>query len=330
MFARSPGLRACTLALTLIATVLPAHPQAAASEIELESWRAASRLDTPDAYRAYLAQYPSGAFARFAQLALAKLGGPAPAAAAPAPSALPAAMAELDTNIVELRVGERLNGPGVISVGSFGSRRHVLLPRGEWVVLAGFDHRSGNQVPVPMVTLAFGQFAGEQLRSVLAVSFNRRNVAPASGGGPSIVAMGMLPRWTAAEQCEAPSPALLHHAVAATRTLKHCDAMRRLAEGEDAWAGSGELRSGVDAALQLLKAQPLRPALRSEVHLTDNRYGYMGYLRLDANLPATERATWLKAYGPLAAGAYERELELDELRPGQPAPASAQQLALPY
>ena len=331
------ALRLCTLALALAAVALPAPAQSAASEVELESWRAASRLDTAEAYRAYLQQYPQGAFARFAELALAKLGAGSPAAPTPAapasppaaPSALASTTAGLDTNMVELRVGDRLQGPGVITVGSIGSRRHVLLPRGEWVVLAGFDLRSANQVPVPMVTLAFGQFSGAELRSLLSVSFNRRAVAPAGGAGPSLVAMGMLPRWTAAEQCEAASPAYLHHAVAASRTLKRCEFLRPIAGGEDPWAGSGELRSGVGAALALLKAQPLRAALRSEVHVTDHRLGYMAYTRLDAAAPAEPRATWLKAFGPLVASAYERELELDELRPGQPAPAGAAQLALP-
>lgn len=336
MILRAPARLLCSVAVALAAATPPLLAQTAAAEIELESWRAASRLDTPEAYRAYLQRYPNGAFARFAELALAKQAGGAPAPATPAPAAprvapaaLATATAELDTNMIEMRVGDRLQGPGVITVGAIGSRRHVLLPRGEWVVLAGFDHRSANQVPVPMVTLAFGQFSGAELRSLLSVSFNRRAVAPVGGSGPSLVAMGMLPRWTAAEQCEAASPAHLHHAVAANRTVKHCEFLRPVAAGEDPWAGSGELRAGVDAALALLKGQPLRPALRTEVHVTDNRLGYMAYARLDAAAPAEPRAAWLKAFGPLAASAYERNLELDDLRPGQPASAVAAQLALP-
>lgn len=336
MILRAPARLLCSVAVALAAATPPLQAQPAAAEVELESWRAASRLDTPEAYRAYLQQYPNGAFARFAELALAKQAGgapapasPAPAAARAAPAALATASAELDTNMIDMRVGDRLQGPGVITVGAIGSRRHVLMPRGEWVVLAGFDHRSANQVPVPMVTLAFGQFSGAELRSLLSVSFNRRTVAPVGGSGPNLVAMGMLPRWTAAEQCEAASPAHLHHAVAGNRTVKHCEFLRPLAAGEDAWAGSGELRAGVDAALALLKGQPLRPALRTEVHVTDNRLGYMAYTRLDAAAPAEPRAAWLKAFGPLAASAYERNLELDDLRPGQPANAVAAQLALP-
>lgn len=316
----------------LLALSLPAWPQPLSLELDVESWRAASRLDTAEAYRTYLNQFPNGAFVPYAQQALQKLSGKAtsPVAAPPRP-AEPAALATvqtaLDTNIVNLRVGDRLHGPGVLTVGSFGSRRHVLLPRGEWVVLAGFDHKSSNQVPVPLVTLAFGQFSGAELQSMLAVTFTRRAVAPAGGAGASLVAIGMLPRWIAAEQCEAASPAHLHHAVVAGRQVKHCASLRRALGSDASGPDAAGLQEATAAALALLKGRALPPAWRVEVHITDSRLGYLAYTRLDTGGTAEGQAEWLKAFAPLAASAYNRELELDELQPGQPASSAA--LALP-
>jgi hypothetical protein len=347
------------LALALACgSALAQTPAAQPSAYEMESWRAASSINTADAYRAYLSSFPAGAFAAFARAALDKLGAPvaagtapaAAAAAAPAAAAAAAAgslaeyNAESETNIVALNLGDKLNGPGVLTIGSFGTRRQLVLPRGEWILLAGYDFRSANQVPVPMSSLAFGQFKGNQLSSLLVASFNRRNIAPVGGTSASLQAMGMVPRWVAAEQCEASSPRNLHLAVTSTARTRHCAAMRPIDAGEDPLADAAALKPRIEAALKQMQGQSMRFDLRSEVHITDHRLNYLAYTRLDcaaaaagggscapspAGSPALNaRIDWLKAFMPLAVSGHGRELDIEDIRPGRPA-APNPSIALP-
>jgi hypothetical protein len=336
------------LALALWLPTGPARAQGASTAqpdaVELEVWRAAGRLDTAEAYRAYLAAYPSGFFAGFARLALDKAGaGGVPAATvtavAPATGALKAYGTDSETNIVPLRVGDTLHGPGVLTVGALGSRRQFVLPQGPWVLLAGFDHKSSNQVPVPLSTLAFGQFDGAQLRSLLVTTLNRRAVAPVGGAGASLVAMGMLPRWTAAEHGAAAAPGDLLRTVATVRALRHCAMARWNDPGEGIGAEPAILKAQLAAALAGLGARNPALVLRSEVHLTDQRLNYLAYTRLDclptaagdrcADSPAeaasaavAARLAWLKAYTPVVVAGYTRDIEDDDLRPGERRPAT--------
>jgi uncharacterized caspase-like protein len=55
--------------------VVPVAPAASVDDMasDIEAWRGAQRLDTDEAYRAYLQQYPQGRFAGLAKAALSKL-----------------------------------------------------------------------------------------------------------------------------------------------------------------------------------------------------------------------------------------------------------------
>ena len=57
--------------------------QAGPGAVEADYWRSTEKLGTPDAYRAYLAAFPQGFYARLAHVALAKAGAATPP---PAPS----------------------------------------------------------------------------------------------------------------------------------------------------------------------------------------------------------------------------------------------------
>jgi hypothetical protein len=314
---------------------------------ELEIWRAAHGIGTAPAYQAYLDSFPQGAFAALARAAIDKLRAPSAAAlpsaappAAPAalpPSAVQALAGELETGVSKLALGERYHGPGVTTVGSFGSRRQVVLPAGEWIVLSGFDHRSGDALPVPMATLVFGQFAGAQLRSLLVVSFNRRSIHVPAGSQTTYVQQGVLPSWPQAIRCEQATAGELFRDVKATRHVKTCAAARPLQPGEEPLANWPGLPERLADVLGRLKAQAPGFNLRSEVQLTDQRFNYLGYTRLDCAgtaigaspceaLPraaADARVAWLQAFAPLALAGLGREIDSDDLRAGAAAPPVA-------
>lgn len=293
----------------------------APGDVELEMWRSATRIDTPAAYQAYLAAYPGGSFAPMARAALAKAPPPA-AAVAPAPSALAPYTGSANSGATDLAVGARLVGPGVLTVGSLGARRQLVLPAGEWVLLAAEDHRTSGTLQISLASLAFGQFEGAQLRSLLVASFNRRAVAVQSGSSANLQAMGLLPRWTAAEQCEAAAGADLFREVAGTPALRHC-AVVRPADDWRATLATTPLPEPLDASLKALQAVVSPFALRSELHFTDQRYGWMALTRLDTAAvgAAPARIDWLRRYLPLATRGYGRNFDAEDLVPGQTAPA---------
>jgi hypothetical protein len=47
-----------------------------------------------------------------------------------------------DTGAIGFDIGDRFAGPGALSFGRLGARRQIVLPDGEWIVLAGSDWRT--------------------------------------------------------------------------------------------------------------------------------------------------------------------------------------------
>jgi hypothetical protein len=339
--AATRATRALALGLGLFAAALAAaQPQP--TPFELETWRAAASINTPAAYNAYLAQFPSGAFAAMAKAALEKLGVQSPAtlpatlpATSPATSsaALGEMPGEIETSTTALALGDKLSGPGVITVGGLGSRRQLVLPRGEWLLLAGYDHASSDRTPVSMATLVFGRFEGTQLRSLLISSFNRRSVAHASGSPTNNVVGGSLPAWPAVARCEATEQALLRE-VSSARHTKVCAAAKPLRPGDDSPVTWPAVRERLVPALQAIGGKMVGFNLSSEVQMSDVRHNYLGYVRLDcvgataATGPCPEaaagsptlaaRVQWLKAFAPMALDGLGRHIESDDLKPGKP------------
>lgn len=299
-------------------------------DVELELWRAAARIDTPAAYQAYLAAYPDGAFAPMARAALAKAAPAAapPAEGAPARPALVPLAGTVTSGATELATGATLVGPGVVTVGSVGAKRHLLIPAGEWVLLAAEDHRTGGSAQHSLASLAFGRFAGNELRSLLVASFNRRAIAVPSGASGTYQAMGLLPRWAAAEQCEAAAATDLLREVGGTPALRHCAAVRPADDWRAALA-STPLPEALDRALGAVQARVPPFAWRSELHFTDQRYGWLGLTRFDTAAvgSAPSRVAWLQRYQPLAREGYARNLDAADLAPGQAATGKRIELA---
>lgn len=345
---------ACAALLCLAPVAAHAQPAAA----ELEFWRSAQRIDTAEAYQAYLAAYPTGTFAPLARASLAKLGTAAPAVPAvpPAATATPGAglrpvdfatssrppralASERSSGSVSFSVGDVFAGPGVLTVGWLGAKRQLVLPPGRWLVLAAQDYRSADAVPAPMTAIAFGLFQGEQVRSLIVANFNRQ---PVGAGNTARAPSQMLPRWLDFERCEDTQLPTLHRDTRVARTLRRCE--RALVPGGAATAADWPGPSGWSAALRsaVAAAGGALPAfhLRSEVHVFDNRHGYFGITRLDClaqsdaagacaaadAVPRTlvdARIDWLKSYAALVQQGADREFDLPELTAEQSAAAPA-------
>lgn len=339
-----------TLAITALCAA-SAFAQAP-GEYEMELWRSAARLDTRAAYEAYLRAFPTGAFADMARAGLARTAAspagpgaappaaPATPAAPAAPAAAPAAgpvsalapfAGPVNSGSTDLALGDRLVGPGVIMVGNVGNRRQLVVPAGEWVLLAAEDHATKDRVPVSMATLAFGQFQGSQLRSLLVATFNRRSVATQSGSPGNALAGGQLPTWRQAQRCEAAAPAHGLPETTTSRWLRRCVLMRSAGDWLAAFPEAAPLAEPVAASLAALKGK-LPPAFAhlSEVHMSDVRYGYAGLTRLDTAEvgSAADRAAWLRGYAALAERGYTRDFSSNDLVPGATNPT--REFELPY
>lgn len=300
--------------LALAPSIAAAQRAAEPSAYELEVWRAASRIDTAEAYRAYLKEFPTGAFVQFAQLALLKLRVAPPAApagaavtaasgtatetasAAAAPAAAPGVILDgatfrpevrpfkgpLNTGTISIEPGDALTGPGVITVGWLGAKRQFVIPRGTWTLLVAQDHtQMALRYRAEMTTLVFGEFGGTQLRSVLIGTFNRFGVPRRSGPTDVLQANGSLPKWTEADDCQAKRPDDLHRSVGVSGSVTWCTRARRTTGAPDIDETLSGFRAELDNALAQAGARMSGFQVRSEVHLTDLQFGYLRYTKLD-------------------------------------------------
>ena len=205
------------------------------ASVEVDFWKSVERMDTADAYAAYLEAYPNGRFALLARLAMKRTSGgaqPASASAVPvpppvastvpasAPASVPAttpmqvqaqvtggklnAWSEPASGAITLDAGHKIRGPGVITVGRLGARKQLPIPEGEWVVVAATDHDSDTQ---PRHSAATGAVLGHG-----AVKLTTMTLAQFQGtiaGSLLVVTFNRvtndMPRftWKSAEQCVA-------------------------------------------------------------------------------------------------------------------------------
>jgi hypothetical protein len=312
------------------AVVLGARAQSAEpGAYELEMWRSATRLDVKEAYDGYLARFPQGAFADMARLSLQRLG--APAAAAPAAPKLPAdidttRLAQADASrALEVQPGDRLLGPGVVSVGWFGAKRQLVVPKGEWLVLDTFDHDLRGFVTVQMSTVVLAQLQRNALRSVIVASFNSRTVPNPAGGAANPALTSQVPLWPAAGGCDSAGDAALHKAVETSRRLRVCSSVRRTLAAER-WPNELEpvVREHLAAALARIGTTAPPMALRTDVQMTEPSQAHLGYLRFDADADAdtAPRIAWVRGFTPLATQGYWRKFDGDDLVAGAARPAS--------
>lgn len=335
--------------------------QAGPGAVEADYWRSTEKLGTPDAYRAYLAAFPQGFYARLAHAALAKAGAatppPAPSPvvapqaappfvqhqvrsteldAVPVPgfpdaAALKRVLADADSSSLPFRAGDVFIGPGPITVGGLGSRKQIVVPTGRWVVLAAEDGYSNHRTPVQMAAVAFGLFEGRAVRSVVTAAFDRRP-------GP---AQWPVWSWDEAQRCEASGNGARFHWRFTAGLVKECVLVTNFSTLGRRGHWKGDIWESVrDNLGKLGVAVHGGRGLLSEFHLTDNRSGYLHVSRYDFDAPGLAgadgevpidlrleaRIQWAQEYAALAASGLARSIDADDLQPGGRAPTGTLRL----
>lgn len=221
-------------------------------------------------------------------------------------------------------LGDRFTGPGFVTVGWLGSKKQVVLPAGEWVVLAAVDHSSTGARPAKLTTFVFGKFAGDRLAASLTVTVNR-SASPVS-------------RWTDIEACAQPDAGQLHHeATSMSAVQTECVRMRGAA---GALPGATPLGDELRSSLKRIGARAGGTAVVTQMYVADKRNGYMRIQRTDwpavalGNTEATdwqpdavarsevrsayvkELVRWVQGYRPVAIQGFHRSLDGDDLVAG--------------
>jgi hypothetical protein len=342
---------AAAIALSAAAAVLApaAQAQNAPSPVETEFWRSAQRIDTPDAYRAFLAAFPASLYAPLAKAAIDK--PPAAAVAAPAAAAPPASATSalrtfsrpVESQSVTLKLGDRLTGPGYVWVGRAGTAKQVALPPGEWVLLSVVEgksvqsfHVSGFLMaprPMEVVRIAFGRFVGARLASLMQTTLT--------------VSFSNVPDWTDVVGCDRGEALRLRHQRGSQGVRDECVSARSSA---NPLAELADAESATRDTLNALGAQVSGAALVSTLSYGEKVRGYLGLTRLDwpgvtlgaaaddaslwtptalASIPAhqayaAKASAWLDRWRQTQRDGYLRNLDGEELTTaGAKAPAAA-------
>jgi hypothetical protein len=255
------------------------------SDVELEYWRSVQRIDTAAAYRSYLDTYPKGAFAPLAKMKVAPdaagLTTPKPVEAiAAATTAKPAGTLRSFSQSVEdsgefsFNLGDRLNGPGVLTVGSLGAKKQIVLPEGEWLALAAADTKSvqpGSIFNAPranvvaLTTFVAAKFAGNRLLSLMRFT-STRQIAKAGS-------------WVGLDDCDPKAgSASLQHKRTQEGLRDECQSLHVESDPlAKPFAASEETRASLDK----LGATVSGAALVSSFVFSDTRAGYMSVTRID-------------------------------------------------
>jgi hypothetical protein len=260
-------------------------------------------------------------FAAGVALALLSLKAPSASAAGDAPAVNPAALKSAPAaSSMEIRPGQRLIGPGIVSVGWFGAKRQVVVPRGEWVVLDTLDHELQGLVTLQMSTLVLGQFERDVATSVVVITFNSRSVPVMQGvsAAAGLQGFGPVPRWPAQEQCEARTRDEEYRDMSAERRLRICAVVRPVPNAVRWALDLDPLVAGhVAAALKSVGATAPVMSMRTDVHMIEPSLAYLGYVRFDTATPSGKAAERARSFVPVAKTAYWRDFDEDDLEDGR-------------
>lgn len=321
------------------------------SEGELEFWRSAQRIDTPASYRAYLEAFPRGLFSGLARLKLTKEAATAdpqrpsdlpPPAAPTGVAARPTAdlryfsKPTVNSGALIFNLGDRIAGPGVLTVGSIGAKKQIVLPAGEWILLAAVDTKSvqppvsaiaNGENRVSLTTISFGRFAGDRLIALMRFTTNTQIASGTS--------------WTDIVGCDQSNAANLEHSRTQAGLREDCEALRIEASSTKTSIFSEELQESVAR----LGANLSGVALVTTITFAERRLGYLGITRIDwpgavlgmtwdvapswrplAIEDSTERRAyvkrlrdWTRAYRILATEGYQRRFDTADLVANAPA-----------
>lgn len=313
----SKAFRAAILVMACASSAFGAEP----STYELELWKSASSLNVADSYADYLSKFPSGVFATQARLAIAKVS----AAASPKETATTqglgqwtpastAAATERESGATNLMNGARLMGPGVVTVGRFGAKRQIVIPEGEWIVLAAYDHKLTTFQALDLTTLAFARAENRLIGSLVVVTTNTRTPPPHSGNH---TLLATIPRWPGVAACEVQSESDLFYAVSGTGLNRHCAAVRQLTTQADLLAPWPGLRGRVVGAPTPGGIELPAFARKTEFHVSEFSGSFLSYTRFDVAAEAMGKSLGQQTsgFGSLMQQAYQRNIDQDDLQP---------------
>jgi hypothetical protein len=270
------ALAATLSCIALGGTALAQGGRPEPSVVELETWRSATRINTPAAYAEYLSKFPDGSFAGMAQAAMRSGTGADAASAALLARAEALRQGTPETGAVTFRVGDRFHGPGIVRSGWYGAKRQIVLPAGEWVVLAAYDHFADSYTRVQMTSLAFGRFRGERLDSLIAFVSNSRQV-PMS---PNTTA-AFPPPLALVERCTGNDDTVFTETTNTARQ-QVCTRITRQAVADIGAALPAGLGSRVTEVFQRLGGTVAGPTTRSVLETLSSPPHYAAYIRVDA------------------------------------------------
>ncbi len=228
------------------------------------------------------------------------------AAAAQTPEAtLKPYSAAAASDAIAARLGDRFTGPGVLTVGQRGSRKQLVLPAGDWLLLAMGDYRTTGLV-VDMGYVVLGKFIGNRLVTMLRFSFNRGSALAQPSGSPISVTWAQFP-----ECLREDDDALLQSLTPPSAFRDDCLVVKFHAG--PSVIGTIDGTTARDS-LRELGARWGGPALMTYHFLAEKRYGML----------ALQRTDWLTpALGPLAGRAADWQPDTVRAEPQREAYAKA-------
>jgi hypothetical protein len=303
------------------------------SSVEIDYWRSVERLGTSDAYRAYLASYPSGFFSGLAKAALSKSEGlsrspqknVAPVdrsmAGPPDSAMLSRIAAEAPSGAVTFSIGDVFLGPGTLTVGRFGAKKQFVVPNGHWVVLAAIDQYSPTVPRVSMAAIALGKLEGNLVRSILTAEFDT-------------VPSRAVSQWVDLKSCNREEPYLRFYWRNDSPQVRQCVIAKAFLKpaGADFWNENlwRDVRVSVSRLGVLL---PEEKTLRTDIFTSDTGSGYLRIGRYDFGAPDTNRPEidfgldarthWAKEYATWAMAGFSRTISSGDLVAGGRASESA-------
>lgn len=174
-----------------------------------------------------------------------------------------------NSGAVAFAIGERFSGPAAVTVGWMGAKKQLVLPSGEWVVLAASDSRTLQAMPplnkVSLTTVALGKFAGRRLISLLRFNVSTQIATVAS--------------WTDVDGCDRADPAPLRKTKSEPNLPDACMSVRVEADPLSTLAPrvADETRHSIDR----LGATVAGSGLITTITMSDRRRGYWNLSRTD-------------------------------------------------
>jgi len=314
-----------------------AQGSAMPSQIEREFWTSTRQIDTVAAYQAYLDTFPKGFFAPLAFAAIKK-GDSTTSATSPRninpteerrdstskaePAQFLASKIAGPTNssAITQQVGDVFHGPGPITVGWLGAKKQIVVPGGEWVLLAAEDSLSNHKHSMSITALVLARLEGSTVRSFLVARFNSK-----VGNSKNT--------WSDAAACGSERPSTLFAWTEQAYWVTQCVRSALIPQANAVTTFSGTIWK---EALRNLAAGggalPSSSYLLTEMFYTGDFSNYLKVSRIDfgvsleestLNAPAASidlsplgREKWAKAYSALAALGYRKKLAEDELDAG--------------